>query len=29
MVPKIDPKVLRVELRYYIDNASIDELEEL
>ena len=29
MTQRIDPEVLRVELRYYIDNASDKELEEL
>jgi len=29
MEHKPDPDVLRVELRYYIDNASDQELEEL
>jgi hypothetical protein len=29
MAQKLDPDVLRVELRYYIDNASDQELEEL
>jgi hypothetical protein len=29
MEHKLDPDVLRVELRYYIDNASNQELQEL
>jgi putative addiction module component (TIGR02574 family) len=29
MTQKPDPDVLRVELRYYIDNASDQQLEEL
>ena len=29
MTQKIDPDVLRVELRYYINNASDQELEEM
>jgi len=29
MAQRIDPEVLRVELRYYIDNASDMELKEL
>jgi putative addiction module component (TIGR02574 family) len=29
MEHKLDPDVLRVELRYYIDNASDDELDEV
>ncbi len=29
MTQQIDPDVLRVELRYYIDNASDQKLEEL
>ena len=29
MEHKLDPDVLRVELRYYIDNASDQELAEL
>lgn len=29
MAQKLDPDVLRVELRYYIDNTSADELQEL
>ncbi|HWD87916.1 MAG TPA: addiction module protein [Mucilaginibacter sp.] len=29
MAQKLDPDILRVELRYYIDNASDQELQEL
>jgi|GEM_PF-1480354 len=29
MEHKLDPDVLRIELRYYIDNASNQELQEL